>query len=342
MNSYPLISVIVPVYKVEDYLDRCINSIVNQTYTNIEIILVDDGSPDNCPKMCEQWADKDRRIRVLHKFNEGLGFARNSGLKVANGEYIAFVDSDDYIDFCMYEKLISKAISSHADIVYCGHHYENQNGTSLDIVDFEQETIFESEQMLALSLKYLAVFGQRALMMSVWHSIYKRDVINTLFFSEREVVSEDLHFQLSAILKSKRVVYLPHAYYYYCFNGNSLSHTFLFEKFHRFKVLTKHLFELYLSYEKENVAYYYFFYRVVDMIRQIISNNNISSEDKKNYYNQITKDVIWKDCLQYIDIIKLPKHLKLLYYIFKRNSSKSLYPFALFDYYVVCRKLRFK
>lgn len=342
MNNFPLISVIVPVYKVENYLERCINSIVNQTYTNIEVILVDDGSPDNCPGVCDQWAERDKRIRVIHKCNEGLGFARNSGLKVAHGEYIAFVDSDDYIDLCMYEELITKAVSSHADIVYCGHHYENQNGTFSDIVDFEQETVFEKEQMLVLSLKYIAVWGQRALMMSVWHSIYKREVISTLFFSEREVVSEDLHFQLSAILNSSRVLYLPQTYYYYCFNGNSLSHTFLFDKFYRFKVLAKHLFELYQPYQKEYVAYYYFFYRVLDMIRQIISNKNISKMHKKDYYNRIAKDDIWKECTQYIDITKLPKHLKLLYHIFKNNSSKSLYPFALFDYYVVCRKLRLK
>ena len=95
LNS--LVSVIVPIYKVEDYLDECVKSIVDQTYKNIEIILVDDGSPDHCPQKCDKWAKKDLRIRVVHKQNGGLSSARNAGLDVAKGEYIAFVDSDDFI-----------------------------------------------------------------------------------------------------------------------------------------------------------------------------------------------------------------------------------------------------
>ena len=102
-----LISVIVPIYKVEKYLDECIESIVNKTYRNLEIILVDDGSPDKCPEMCDQWAKKDERIRVIHKENGGLSSARNAGLDVATGDYVGFVDSDDFIERDMYEKKIN-------------------------------------------------------------------------------------------------------------------------------------------------------------------------------------------------------------------------------------------
>ena len=100
------ISVIIPIYKVEKYLNRCVESVVNQSYQNLEIILVDDGSPDNCPKMCDDWAEKDNRIKVIHKENGGLSDARNAGLKVAMGEYISFVDSDDWIAKDFYEVLI--------------------------------------------------------------------------------------------------------------------------------------------------------------------------------------------------------------------------------------------
>ena len=92
-----LISVIIPVYKVEEYLDECVLSVIRQTYANLEIILVDDGSPDNCPRMCDEWATKDSRIKVIHKENGGLSDARNAGLDAAEGQYIAFIDSDDYI-----------------------------------------------------------------------------------------------------------------------------------------------------------------------------------------------------------------------------------------------------
>lgn len=118
MNKIPKVSIIVPIYNVEKYLDRCIQSLVNQTLNDIEIILVDDGSPDNCPSMCDEYAQKDNRIKVIHKQNAGLGYARNSGLEIAIGEYIAFVDSDDYVDTSMYETLYKKAITISADAVF--------------------------------------------------------------------------------------------------------------------------------------------------------------------------------------------------------------------------------
>ena len=115
----PLISVIVPVYNVEKYLDACVESIVNQTYKELEIILVDDGSPDRCPEMCDAWAKKDSRIKVIHKENGGLSDARNCGMKVAAGDYIGFVDSDDLIHPQMFEKLFDAMSKTNADIAQC-------------------------------------------------------------------------------------------------------------------------------------------------------------------------------------------------------------------------------
>ena len=115
----PLISVIIPVYNVEKYLDRCLESVVNQTYKNLEIILVDDGSPDNCPKMCDEWAKKDSRIRTIHKINGGLSAARNAGMDALTGDYIGFVDSDDWIEINMFERLISILTDYSADMAVC-------------------------------------------------------------------------------------------------------------------------------------------------------------------------------------------------------------------------------
>lgn len=140
--SQAKISVIVPVYNVDRFLDRCLISITGQTFKDLEIILVDDGSPDNSPQMCEEWAKKDNRIRVIHKENGGLGFARNSGMEIATGEFIAFVDSDDYIEFDMYEKLYQEAEESDSDIVYSGFNYIASNG---------QKTVFtENEKTCVL------------------------------------------------------------------------------------------------------------------------------------------------------------------------------------------------
>ena len=124
-----LISVIIPVYKVEEYLENCIQSVIKQTVSDLEIILVDDGSPDQCPEICDLWADKDSRIKVIHKENGGLSDARNAGMKVATGEYVSFIDSDDYISLDFYETLLETIVDNDSDIVECGvvKFYEDNN-----------------------------------------------------------------------------------------------------------------------------------------------------------------------------------------------------------------------
>ena len=117
------ISVIVPIYKTEQFLSKCIDSIINQTYKNLEIILVDDGSPDNCPKICDEYAKRDNRIKVIHKENGGLSSARNAGIEIATGDFSAFVDSDDWIDSDMYESLVKLSDEYNADIAECGYRF---------------------------------------------------------------------------------------------------------------------------------------------------------------------------------------------------------------------------
>lgn len=144
-----LVSVIVPVYNVEKYIKKCLNSIINQTYKNLEIILVDDGSPDNCPQICDEYAKKDSRIKVIHKANGGLSDARNAGVAASTGEYIGFVDSDDYIEPNMYERLYELINENNADISLCAVQKEDERGNSIsqfttDIVGmFEDEEIFD-------------------------------------------------------------------------------------------------------------------------------------------------------------------------------------------------------
>lgn len=148
-----LISVIVPVYNVEKYLDDCIESIVNQTYSNLEIILVDDGSPDNCPRMCDEWAKKDSRIKVIHKQNGGQGEARNVAVEFANGDYIGYVDSDDIIAPDMYEKLLGLIKGNNAEAVQCAMQmfFEN-NSINVDNSKVEVK-ILNPVQAVELSIK---------------------------------------------------------------------------------------------------------------------------------------------------------------------------------------------
>ena len=128
MNVNLKISIIVPVYKVEKYLCQCIDSIIKQTYSNLEILLIDDGSPDRCPKICDEYGCKDERVKVIHKKNGGLASARNAGLNIATGDLISFVDSDDWIDESMYQQMLEMKFEKNADIVCCeGIHTDGEN-----------------------------------------------------------------------------------------------------------------------------------------------------------------------------------------------------------------------
>lgn len=194
------ISVIIPVYNVESYLDDCICSVVNQTYTNLEIILIDDGSPDRCPQICDAWAKKDVRIRVIHQKNSGLAAARNSGLAMARGEYISFVDSDDLIARTMLESLCSVLKQEHADIVECEYtkfetgtepRFCGENGR--EITSFKTEAAIE--QLLT----------EAAFRDVVWNKLYRREIFQTLYF-EPGKLHEDVFFTYQAFGLCKKIV----------------------------------------------------------------------------------------------------------------------------------------
>ena len=166
----PLISVIVPVYKVEPYLDRCIESIVNQTYRNLEIILVDDGSPDNCPKMCDTWAEKDPRIKVIHKENGGLSDARNAGMAAATGELFSFIDSDDSVLPDFIESLYDAMVRTGADAAECAADYVDESGNLL-----RQRKAAETDEMSSPeALRRLIL--EDGIYQTVWNKLYRREV----------------------------------------------------------------------------------------------------------------------------------------------------------------------
>ncbi len=174
MCNIPLISVIVPVYKVEAYLDKCISSITGQTYTNLEIILVDDGSPDRSGAICNEWAAKDRRIRVIHQENAGGGAARNTALDVAQGELITFVDSDDYVAPDMYEHLYG-LLEQGADIAECGYVNVFDDDHSFDHCDTHVCT-FTAQEAMAEHIR------DRIFRQLIWNKLYRREVVGDIRF----------------------------------------------------------------------------------------------------------------------------------------------------------------
>lgn len=226
MNS-ELISVIVPVYNVEKYLYRCLDSLINQSYLNLEILLVNDGSTDCSGDICEEYAQKDSRITVVHKKNAGLGMARNSGLDISTGKYVIFVDSDDYLVTNMIENLYKKLKETNSDTciggyqrVYSDHVDTFENPFSNQV--FEKETILS--EVLA---KMFGHFNNSDyLEMSVWKVLFSNRIIQEYelrFPSEREFISEDIIFDTEYYAKSTRVAMSNDIGYCYCDNEDSLT-----------------------------------------------------------------------------------------------------------------------
>lgn len=230
--NMPKVSIIVPVYNVEKYLDRCMQSLLGQTLKDIEIIMVDDGSPDNCPKMCDEYAQKDERIKVVHKRNAGLGYARNSGLEIATGEYVAFVDSDDYVDRDAYQIMCDEAIRTGADYVCCGYKRVNKGKC---VWEYHGETsnkfdLFCGDECLEFLKGMIGKDMKNKRFMhfdfAVWHGIYRRRIIldyDVSFCSERDLISEDIVFHLDFISCCKVIRIIPNSFYNYCLNEGTLT-----------------------------------------------------------------------------------------------------------------------
>ena len=214
-----LISVIVPVYKVEKYLDKCVQSIVDQTYRNLEIILVDDGSPDNCPAMCDAWAEKDDRIRVIHKENGGLSDARNAGMAIATGEYIGFVDSDDWI----FDDFVQ-------------HLYQAIRQTGAGIAACDIRTVSENDTVNPVGPEtpaYRICTAEAAITDILWNRSFRATACNKLYHcrylkGEQYPAGrqhEDEFFTYRILAKAEKLVYVDLPLYCYLQRGGSIMHT---------------------------------------------------------------------------------------------------------------------
>lgn len=218
--DFPKVSIVVPVYKVEQYINECINSIISQSYSNLEIILIDDGSPDSCPQICDSLALKDNRIKVVHKENGGLSSARNAGLDIASGKYIMFTDSDDIIDCYMIEKMIHLYDEYHADLVCC---------ESRAYHDGKEEIIPHYHKQASITIENQLIFLQGLLEMkndsSSCNKLFLRDKIGKLRFEEGKY-NEDILFLFSLSSSLQKIVITNEGLYKYRYNPESITHSF--------------------------------------------------------------------------------------------------------------------
>lgn len=332
----PAISIIVPVYNVEKYLDRCVCSLIRQTLSDTEIILVDDGSPDTCPKLCDVWAEKDSRIRVVHKPNGGLASARNAGLDVATGEYVAFVDSDDYVLDDTYSTLFAAAKQGDFDVVYNGYTYYLPEGTKED----KAVTDCECRDME----KYVtSMLGDDNYVISACMGIYRRSVIadnHLQFLSEREYLSEDVLFNLDFLAHSKAVRYVPQPFYQYCYNGGSLTQSFKEQKIDNAMRLDEAIRTRLRNYgmpSADTAAKLYFLGLMLAMLKFLILSDR-SFADKRRLCDKIFAYPGWKEIYEVLgNSASLTRQKRLLLWLIRHKMTYTTIFFFL-AYYKLIKK----
>ncbi len=315
----PLVSIVIPVYNVEDYLEKCVNSVINQSYKNIEIILVDDGSSDNSGKICDKFAGIDSRISVIHKSNEGAGLARNIGINRAKGKYIGFIDSDDYISEHAVEKCVVNAERECADVVLFDRCAVSSDGTVQEKFFSNQVDVIYGEKNLLDFFSGLFTF-KHGYGMSTCCKLFKLEILksnNILFLSEREVMSEDTFFTMNFFPHVKKAITISEPLYFYCYRDNSISHTYDVKRQELIDVFLKKSLEFVQNKKLSNeitraiIAKFHVF--KLFAMTQIVE-SDLSSNDKKMFLNDMFKNKLLRQTLSF-DVLALEKKSIAFFYV---------------------------
>lgn len=334
-----LFSVIIPVYKTENYLTRCMESVIGQTYSNLEIILVDDGSPAPCPQLCDKWSQKDKRIKVIHKENGGLGFARNSGMDHATGNYISFVDSDDYIAPDAYAKLAEKLVAEGYPDICLFDHAIQRTGTSVQFGNQKfPDRLNEKEIFTKLAPKAFGMSLRLPLdsygIGSAWGAVYRRDFVQDAalrFKSEREYLCEDLIFSEEVCVHAKSAVFLSDSIYFYCENETSLTHSYRKDRFDKSERLYRYMASFAqskgLGTEAVLRAEDCFLSNIIVCLKQEVNNRASTNKTKLNNISIVCRSKTLQNVLNEHPINHLPFSKK--YLMLKIQQQKILCIFLL-------------
>lgn len=257
-----LVSVIVPIYNVEQYLVRCIESILGQTYQNLEIILVDDGSPDGCGIICDSYAQKDNRIQVIHKANGGLSDARNAGLEVATGEYILLVDSDDWIHRQMVEVLLKAAVQNGCELSICNYQYAYENHEYQDEV-FHTDELLEKKQLVGKKQAqeiYFEYPDKRNEYIVAWNKLYHKRLFEKIRYPKGKV-HEDEYTTFKLLHEAEGICEIDVPLYYYFVREDSIMSTF---KPNRFDIFDGYMEKIkyYLMWNEDDLACKMYFHAI--------------------------------------------------------------------------------
>ena len=330
------VSIIIPIYNVEKYLDKCVQSARHQTLQDIEIILVDDESPDGCPQMCDEYAKKDSRIKVVHKKNGGLGFARNSGLEVATGEYVTFLDSDDFVDLFTYEHLYNIATTNSLDALYYKfNRFTDENDINAStptnyIIEYNNERV--KELMLEIIASEPEAKADRRIQCSSCTAIYRLDIIkdySVSFHSEREIISEDMVFNLDYLNHAKKAAFNDGIHYHYRVNPVSLTSTVRADRFNKNLIMYNFLINrlshwgLNSKTGKERCQKFLIGYSRTAISQFLCSCK--SKGEKKEWLNETLSSSIWKELYKEYAWKKLPIYPRYFFKFCARKNTVYLF-----------------
>ena len=333
-NNAVAVSIVIPIYNAAPYLRKCLDSVVNQTLNNVEIIFIDDGSTDGSSEICLEYVNKDSRIIYYKKENEGLAAARQDGIERASGEYIGFVDSDDWLEPNMYERMYEEAIKENADIVFCNCFF-NEDVT--DIIHLEpglysREKI--EQEILPRTLAGLTEKGANSVIR--WSNclrIFKMSLIreNNISFNRKFRRSQDLQLTFETTLCSKKYISLNDEFLYHNRtegNTNSLSRGYTKNYWKLIRPLIDKLYEDVENYKKQDLSdkmHLCAFFFAVNGVQNEYQKSRFGFFKKIKMLNEIVKDPVVRNAIKYVDVTKLNKYYRTIYNGIEGGNGISVY-----------------
>ena len=326
-----MISIIVPIYKVENFIRQCIDSIVAQTYKDLEIILVDDGSPDNCPKICDEYAKADKRVRVIHQPNGGLINARKSGLKAASGDYVCFVDGDDWIEPDMYEHIAESIESNTPDCIITQFYYsytdkEIKSSYALNKPYYNRNAI---ENEVFPSMLFTEPYYSFGIYPNCWTKVFKKVILekHLMDVNERIRLGEDIAFTFPCLMECQSISFIDKALYHYRINSESMTKKYdpkLCDIFY-LPYETLMIKSEYLNVDLSDQLPYYLLYLVNFLIRNetLVSHYNSQEQTVKVIERVINNNDI-QNTLARVDPSIIPSHTKILLKAINRKNKFTI------------------
>ncbi len=331
----PLVSIVVPVYGAEDFISECLESICRQSYSNLEILLIDDGSPDQCGQICETAAQNDKRIKVYHIPNQGVSAARNRGLQAMTGDYVLFVDSDDWIDRDTVRQAVEIAEENEADLVFWPYIREFENRSSEKTI-FEGNRLFEGNDAKKLHRRMMGIIGEELRhpenadsLCTVWGKLYRRELICHDFVSLTEIGTyEDGLFNLTALENVRKAFYIDHPFYHYRKLASSQTNRYQAALFSQWEKLYCRL-ESYLSEKECSAEYQTAYYNRITLNVLGLGLNLYAAPlrlgQKCREMKKILHSKRYQEAFLHFSLRGLPLHWKVFYFFVKQRWAFGVY-----------------